>query len=1416
MKQLRYFFAIIASALLMFACQEDFAGDYINDGTLKLRFEIPAPETVDITRGAVEETEAYNVIVYIFDSNGEIVDQQHDIKLTPTNENSYTRKYEVTLEGDDVINLAKGTYDIYAIANTESNSLWNGIAAFNEVDNINDFKALALTLNTIENTSKRMTLSGHATFSAAENTSLLVDIKLSRPYAKVTFNVKSGSVNPNFKFTPTSYSIYNIPSKSRMFDNTDLIALSETDFKNYEERAIPLSGSFEFIQLENIYDVANGPTKYTDREKRVEGSREFAYAPEYSTYVVIYGDGVETETTKDAQGNVISTKTTKISKTNYTIHLGDFSSSGSMGNYSVERNTHYTYNVTVNGVNMIEVEAKRENADYENGAEGYVIDMRDATQVYNLDAHYETVMLRFSKAMIVDPELITLSVSSPLMAEGDKNVTVNWKEHIEPMFNTTTGEFDQTQLAAFYNKYDAQWVEFMPVDGNTFAAYPGTTSDKLLDICSLMKELVNVGNGDETSLIANRDGYYYVVAFIDEFYYGDKDKDQDGNVDVDTRVQNANGLVNLSKFINKQEGREMKIMQNPQVSADGYSIYSQALCAFSQKSISTMFNLSSTDNIFGIEMYDETGLMSSNQTNKLEGSSMTDGWANMTSYITDTKWTAYVNAGGYSYEGQPNGNTLNVLKQQDAAYACMQRNRDLDGNGTIDDDEIHWYVPALDQYSAFWYGEEALPTYARLYQGLTTDVKSHEEHSKLNHYYTSTNSNRRLFFAIEGSSYNSYPYNSVSENNTRCIRNLRSVNGTPATATSKDGNYVYVNNFVETAYRTTTQNGQYPEHHEREILNKLPYAFKVATTDITDFKNVSTTYTIKAPNITSAVGRNGQTILTFADLVTDGTVGYYYNTKDETSTATRIYDVSNHQAAIGIELSENGSTERKTYTISNAAYQNSTLTLTLSAALPTGVTLYYATAPNGAKTRATGNNTQYTCGNNPSVYVWLSADGGLTFSDSYATVTTATTTVDQNVTISSVSRQTANNANYYRLTLSQNLPTGVTLWYATSLNGTKYQTTRNGNNNREYNCNASGSTYAATTYVWLSADGGQTFSNSYATVTTTTETKPTTTTQTVNFSSAARQGSGTNRYYTITLSNALPNGVTLWYCQGNNSTASAKEATKNSNTQYTLGSASSSYDPTYVWISGDGGNTFSQSISITGRNTLSSNRLSIDVTTETTTTTTSVTNGALKIGVPQSTTTVTGSSLSVNVPVEQTPIYLWAYDQGLMEFSNPTIIISSSIQVGADKTITQTGVADWDEMRLLATTQDLCANYSEGSDPSGAPEWRVPNQRELTVMNLYAVDFKLVGTKNHAYFSCTKYSNAVNASQTLASGGRNRRYAYVIENPSSGNSTYGGGVVALDTRATSFHIRCVRDLAADEGPNTNGSTDGDTEDGGNG
>jgi hypothetical protein len=189
----------------------------------------------------------------------------------------------------------------------------------------------------------------------------------------------------------------------------------------------------------------------------------------------------------------------------------------------------------------------------------------------------------------------------------------------------------------------------------------------------------------------------------------------------------------------------------------------------------------------------------------------------------------------------------------------------------------------------------------------------------------------------------------------------------------------------------------------------------------------------------------------------------------------------------------------------------------------------------------------------------------------------------------------------------------------------------------------------------------------------------------------------------------------------------------------------------------------------------------------------------------------------VTTETPPTKLYIWAFDQTMLEFSNPTIVTYAGIEVGDDKTITRNAISDCDDMRWAAITQDLCADYTESTDPDGAPKWRVPNQRELTAINHYNTKLKIVGTYKHAYFSCTQYSNAINASAPVGSGSNSRRYSYMIENNDKNHTAanyIGGGVVALDTRATSYHIRCVRDLAPGEVMKKDDTTDSEGGDGG--
>lgn len=84
------------------------------------------------------------------------------------------------------------------------------------------------------------------------------------------------------------------------------------------------------------------------------------------------------------------------------------------------------------------------------------------------------------------------------------------------------------------------------------------------------------------------------------------------------------------------------------------------------------------------------------------------GRKNITSLLaekSDWNWDTYIDFKSNSLTTQFNY----------ADYACLSRNRDLNGNGVIDENELRWYLPAIKQYIGLAVGDNVLPKDARLY-----------------------------------------------------------------------------------------------------------------------------------------------------------------------------------------------------------------------------------------------------------------------------------------------------------------------------------------------------------------------------------------------------------------------------------------------------------------------------------------------------------------------------------------------------------------------------------------------------------------------------------------------------------------------------------------------------------------------------
>ena len=303
----------------------------------------------------------------------------------------------------------------------------------------------------------------------------------------------------------------------------------------------------------------------------------------------------------------------------------------------------------------------------------------------------------------------------------------------------------------------------------------------------------------------------------------------------------------------------MRILQEPSISADGHSISTKALCAFTQRSIRTVYNTNTEGMIFGLETYDETGAMSS------YGSA--PSYANA---ITESKH-------GYGSDGQPNGNIYNALTSQRGAYACAQRNRA--GSTNV------WKLANESQYAAIWIGEAALPNYAKLYQGNPADniTSAPGWSTNYNEVYQHWVNGGRIFWHVEGAAFSPSYYSNAEAHFTRCVRDLGSGSTVPnaETATINGSTAVVIKNFTEGAYRgIATEN--LPIHHERDAANKMTRAFIVAK------NNLSATWTAMndapaAPQILSAEVVNGSLVIKFLNKDT-----YVYATGTGTNSVNNV------------------------------------------------------------------------------------------------------------------------------------------------------------------------------------------------------------------------------------------------------------------------------------------------------------------------------------------------------------------------------------------------------------------------------------------------------------------------------------------------------------------------------------------------
>lgn len=834
-------YLLMGVALLFSSCSEDIfpGGSESNeDVTISLAYSDVSPRDIVVNSRATEAEERHldNLYIYIFDGNGNLKGYKGFTSGLDQNTNNNTK---ATVSG---IKTRSGESYIYAVANyntgrypltVSEGNVEEGKLPINLDENmarageypftLEDLKAL----NFQRNVDDQISITDAFLMSGAVNNGKIVNIntagnvtsddtngnaiRLSRIVSKVKFTIKEytgDGVKRSFKLA--NYDIMNIAKNGTLIGSIDSNAKKQisnaTDVSSIKGLTLGVNDVdkttgaeyFEAYLPENLQDAKLSVTDQAKREDdNMSNPKEFTNAPKYGTYVVLKG---KYEETKDG-----STKTADVT---YYVHLGDCSANPN--DYNVERNCKYTFNITVAGVEKIIVEAKKEGNE-QPGAEGVVLKYGNTGKNLTLDSHYEYMVMRFNKKDIKNLKGSNLGYYYQVYALGKKTKPINVKDKANP----TTQEHQQ-QL----NGVDTKWIEFAITGRNrskssfgsendgrgTPCDYPGKS--KTMDIETFLKKLYD--NADNNSFWTNGE-YIDATCFVSENYYSNLTWDQ---------------------YVNDVNKRAFYVANNVWVSKDTRSVYAEAQYGLTQHNIQTFYDVKQTGNViaYGCETINDE-----------EGKSFSDDGIGGTS--TNEYWYPYQSKGSDKWDGRANmkqdlsGLTWNNLKSNKSLIkACMSRNRDLNGNGTIEDNEIRWYAPAVNQYIGLWIGEEVISTDAKLFNKETSTLSTSNDPGCRMLYYTSTRG-INTYFSEEGMATNNH-HRLWKATLIRCVRNLQSNDNDKGYAksptkfwtTSNSDKVVELDKVDSRALIVGGSSNELIGHTERSEINKPAKSFKIADT----------------------------------------------------------------------------------------------------------------------------------------------------------------------------------------------------------------------------------------------------------------------------------------------------------------------------------------------------------------------------------------------------------------------------------------------------------------------------------------------------------------------------------------------------------------------------------------------------------
>ena len=283
----------------------------------------------------------------------------------------------------------------------------------------------------------------------------------------------------------------------------------------------------------------------------------------------------------------------------------------------------------------------------------------------------------------------------------------------------------------FRAEYDQEWYDWSFVDADMEHGVTGGGLNSRTDLTQAEKEAIAQGNASRHRI--------YVTAFVDEFYY------------EENPINPANTPKDYWKSFCNQPNRMMFLLCDSNFSLDKASTTTGSVITIRQHSIQTPYNLTRTsdelDEGWGTETIDETeGILwfySQGEHAYSRGRIYTTFANEIPDYVSlpvNSKYNGRYNTAsnwqilrnGTFYNDMLWADHLDYTAENDANYvflkddpddtsdatmrwSCMMRNRDNNGNGVIDAEEIRWYMASSEQVLDMFLGGQGLSEEAMTY-----------------------------------------------------------------------------------------------------------------------------------------------------------------------------------------------------------------------------------------------------------------------------------------------------------------------------------------------------------------------------------------------------------------------------------------------------------------------------------------------------------------------------------------------------------------------------------------------------------------------------------------------------------------------------------------------------------------------------